>query len=90
MSEEESVVQRLMELQELEETRVLADFHQSIEKERKKVWHDRNIKTKVFVQGDKVLIYNSQYQKHHGKLCRQWLGPFIIVEIRPSGAVRLV
>jgi hypothetical protein len=45
MSEEESVAQRLMELQELEETRFLADFHQSVEKERKKSWHDRHIKT---------------------------------------------
>jgi hypothetical protein len=36
MSEEESVAQRLMELQELEETRFLADFHQLVEKERHK------------------------------------------------------
>jgi hypothetical protein len=34
MSEDESVAQRLMELQELEETRFLADFHQSVEKAR--------------------------------------------------------
>ena len=50
MSEEESVAQILMELQELEETRFLADFHQSVEKERKKAWHDRHINTKVFTQ----------------------------------------
>jgi hypothetical protein len=30
--EEESVAQRLKELQELEETRFLVDFHQSVEK----------------------------------------------------------
>jgi hypothetical protein len=48
MSEEESVVQRLMELQELEENNFLADFHQSIEKARQKAWNDRHIKTKVF------------------------------------------
>jgi hypothetical protein len=47
MSEEESIVQRLMELKELEETIFLADFHQSVEKERQKSWHDRDIKTKV-------------------------------------------
>jgi hypothetical protein len=68
MSEEESVAQRLMELQELEETMFLADFHQSVEKERKKYWHDRHIKTKVFAQGDKVLLYESWYKKHPGKL----------------------
>jgi hypothetical protein len=72
-----------------EETIFLADFHQSVEKERQKSWHDRNIKTKVFMQGDKVLLYNIRYQKHLGKLRMEWLGPFIIAEIRPSGAVRL-
>jgi hypothetical protein len=34
--EEESVVQRLAELQELEETIFLVDFHQSVEKARQK------------------------------------------------------
>jgi hypothetical protein len=59
MSKEESVSQRLMELQELEETIFLADFHQLVMKARQKSWHDRHIKTKVFVQGDKVLLYES-------------------------------
>jgi hypothetical protein len=81
MSKEESVAQRLMELQELEETMFLADFHQSVEKERKKYWHDRHIKTKVFAQGDKVLLYESWYKKHPGKLHMHLLGPFIVVEI---------
>jgi hypothetical protein len=58
MSKEESVAQRLMELQELEETMFLADFHQSVEKSMRKYWHDRHIKTKLFVQGDKVLLYD--------------------------------
>jgi hypothetical protein len=89
MSEDESVSQRLMELQELEETRFLVDFHQLVEKSRQKDWHDRHINTKVFVQGDKFLLYDSQYQKHPGKLHMHWLGPFIVAEIRPSGAVRL-
>jgi hypothetical protein len=89
MSEEESVAQRLMVLQELEETRFFADLHQSIDKEWKKAWHDRHIKTKIFVQGDKVLLYDIWYQKHPGKLRMHWLRPFIVAEIRPSEAVRL-
>jgi hypothetical protein len=90
MSKDESVAQRLMELQELEETGFLANFHQSVEKARQKAWHDKHIKNKVFVQRDKVLLYDSRYQKHPGKLCMHWLGPFIVVEIQPFGAVRLV
>jgi hypothetical protein len=79
-----------MELQELEETRFLVDFHESVEKERKKYWHDRHIKAKVFVKGDKVLLYDSKYQKHLDKLHMHWLGPFIVVEIQPLGSVRLM
>jgi hypothetical protein len=36
MKEGESVTQRLVELQELQETIFLAEFHQSVEKERQK------------------------------------------------------
>jgi hypothetical protein len=89
MSEEESIAQRLMELHEIEQTMFVVDFHQSVEKARKKFWHYRNIKTKVFVQGDKVLLYDSQYQKNPSKFHMHCLGPFIVVEIQTSGAVRL-
>ena len=68
----------------------LAYFHQLVEKARQKAWHDRHIKTKVFAQGDKVILYGSQYQKHLGKFFMHWLGPFIVAEIQRSGAVRLV
>jgi hypothetical protein len=44
MSEDESVAERLMELHELEETRVLTYFHESVEKARHKYWHDRHIR----------------------------------------------
>jgi hypothetical protein len=82
MTDDESVAQRIADLQELEEARFLAYFHQSVEKARQKSWHDRHIKSKIFTQGDKVLLYdNSRYQKHPGKLCMHWLGPFIVVEI---------
>jgi hypothetical protein len=70
-----------MELQELKETRFLADFHQSVDKAMQKNWHDRHIKTKVFVQGDKVLLYDSRYQKHPGKLWMHWLVLHIIFVI---------
>jgi hypothetical protein len=82
-------VQRIADLQELEEVRFLVDFHHSVEKARQKAWHDRHIKSKIFVQGDKVLLYENRYQKHPGKLCMHWLGPFIVAEIRHSGVVKL-
>ena len=52
MTYDESIVQRIVDLQELEETRFLAEFHHIVEKDRKKYWHDRHIKSNIFVQGD--------------------------------------
>jgi hypothetical protein len=79
MTNDGSVVRRIAELKELEEARILVDFHQSVEKSRNKSWHDRHIKSKIFTQGDNVLLYDNQYQKHPNKLCMHWLGPFIVV-----------
>jgi hypothetical protein len=85
----ESIVQRIAYLQELEEARFLVDFHQTVEKAKHKSWHDRNIKSKRFVKGDKVLLYDSRYQKNSGNLCMHCFGPFIVVEIRHSSVVKL-
>jgi hypothetical protein len=49
-----------------------------------------HIKTKTFVQGDQVLLYDSKYQKHLGKLQMHWLGPFIFVEIEEYIVFKLV
>jgi hypothetical protein len=89
MIDDEFVVQRIEDLQELEEARFLADFYQTVEKDRQKYWHDKHIKSKIFTQGDKVLLYDSRYQKHPGNLCMHWLGPFIVAKIQHSGAVKL-
>jgi hypothetical protein len=59
MIDDESITQRIVNLQELEEARILAYFHQTVEKARQKSWHDRHIKSGRFTQGDKVLLYDS-------------------------------
>jgi hypothetical protein len=90
MIDDESIAQRIADLQELEEAIFIADFHQSVEKDRKQYWHDRHIKSKIFNEGDKLLLYDSRYQKHPRKLHMHWLAPFIVVEIRYYGVVKLV
>jgi hypothetical protein len=67
MTDDDSLVERVEELMELEEARFLAYFHQTVEKSSKKSWHDRHIKHKSFAQGDLVLLYDNKYQKHPGK-----------------------
>jgi len=89
MTDDKLVAQRIANFQELVEARFYSNFHQSVEKYRHKYWHDRHIKSKIFSQGDKVLLYNNCYQKHLGKLHVHWLVPFIVAEIRHSGAVKL-
>jgi hypothetical protein len=37
-----------------------------------------------------VLLYHNKNQKHLGTLKMHWLGPFIVVEIHESGAIKLV
>ncbi len=54
---------------------------------RRKHWHDRNIKTERFQEGDLVLLYT--LKKHKRKLKKRGLGPFVVSELTTSGAVRL-
>jgi hypothetical protein len=44
------VQDRLAQLMELEEDRFIAGFHQQVQKEREKSYHDRHIKRKAFKQ----------------------------------------
>ncbi len=78
---------RIDELDKLDETRLLAIAGMYAEKRRRKHWHDQNIKTKWFQQGDLVLLYT--LKKHKRKLKKRGIGPFVVSELTSSGAVRL-
>jgi hypothetical protein len=63
-----SVVQeRLAQLVKLEEDRFIAGFHQQVQKEREKAYHDRRIRKKAFKKGDIVLVYENKFTKHPRK-----------------------
>jgi len=79
MTKDESIVEWVEELLELQEAGFLADFHQTVEKSRKNAWHDQQLNCKTFAQGDFVLLYDSKYKKHLRKLQMHWLAPFIVV-----------
>ena len=42
------VEESLVQLMQLEESRVLVDFHQTMEKARHNVWHDNDIRNTIF------------------------------------------
>lgn len=88
MSEDESIPKRLQELWQLDEQWFLVDFHQTVKKERQTVWHDKHIK-KSFSVEDRVLLYDSKYLKHPGKLQMHWHGLFYVAKVRNSGTVKL-
>jgi stalled ribosome rescue protein Dom34 len=68
MTERGIVQDRLNQLMIMEEDMILEGFHQEVQKERDKAWHDRHIKRKNFKEGDLVLMYDSKSLQHPGKL----------------------
>ena len=63
MVDEDSVNERLLHLVGLEEDCFITGFHQQVQKEREKAWHDRHIKHKSFKEGDLVLLYDNKFSK---------------------------
>ena len=49
------------------------------------------MKKKEFKEGDKVLLYNSQYKVFgKGKVQNKWDGPYVVHSVSPSGAVTIM
>jgi transposase InsO family protein len=89
MDDTGAIHERLAQLVELEEDRFIAGFHQQIQKEREKAYHDRHIKKKIFRQGDLVLVYDSKFIKHPGKFRTHWLRPYEIAYVTEGGVAQL-
>ncbi|XP_021728716.1 uncharacterized protein LOC110695793 [Chenopodium quinoa] len=81
--------QKLLELHELEELRMNAYDSASLYKARTKAWHDAQISKKEFLEGQKVLLYNSRLKLFPGKLRSRWSGPFQVSKVFPYGSVKV-
>ncbi|XP_073149089.1 uncharacterized protein [Henckelia pumila] len=71
---DESGAHRKLQLQELEEIRNDAYASSKIYKEKTKAFHDNMISRRVF---------------EAGKLRSRWIGPFVITNVFPHGAVEI-
>lgn len=60
--------ERLAQLLDLEEDQFITIFHQQVQKERDKAWHDRHINKNRFKDGDLVLLYDKRFAKFTRKL----------------------
>ncbi|XP_058757838.1 uncharacterized protein LOC131631068 [Vicia villosa] len=78
---------RKEQLHELEEFRYLAYESNKMYKENMKRYHDKKLKKKEFKVGDLVLLFNSSLRLFPGKLKSKWLGPFMVKEVKPYGAI---
>jgi hypothetical protein len=79
---ERGIVKEILnQLMEMEEDRILARFHQEVQKASDKAWHDRHIKRKSFKEGDLVLLYENKFFQHPGKFKMHWLGPYEVSQM---------
>ena len=78
-----------LQLNEFEEIRNDAYNCAKHYKDRRKVFHDRNILRKSFSLGQKVLLYNSRLHLFPGKLRSRWSGPFIVRTGFSHGAIEI-
>jgi hypothetical protein len=67
----------------------MVGFNQMVENDRKKAWHDCNIHQKILQPRSLVLLYDSKYLQHLGKLHMHWLGPFWLIYISDAGATKM-
>lgn len=76
---------RMLQLNELEESRLQAYENSKLYKEKVKKWHDQKILNRKFEPGQVVLLYNSRLRLFPGKLKLRWSGPFTIKIAYPHG-----
>nr|GLL29670.1 uncharacterized protein LOC109178455 [Ipomoea trifida] len=89
MNIDESGMHRKLQLSELEEIRNEAYENSIIYKDKTKAFHDKMILRKEFSIGQKVLLFQSRLRLFPGKLRSRWIGPFIVTNIFPHGAVEI-
>ncbi|CAN6552314.1 unnamed protein product [Malus baccata var. baccata] len=82
-------LRRKLQLCELEEIRNEAYENAWIYKEKTKAFHDKMIRAKTFSIGQKMLLFNSRLRLFPGKLRSKWVGPFIVTNVFPHGAVQI-
>ena len=79
----------LSQLLQLEEYCFIAGYHQRVEKERQKSWHDHRIKFKQSHPSYFTLLYDNKFLKHPGKIFTHWLGPYVVIHVTDGHVVQL-
>ena len=85
----EAQINRLHQINELDEIRLSALQHTALIQQQRAKWHDALIKKKIFHEGDWALLYDSRFQDFQGKLQTRWLGPYKIKEVHNNDTLTL-
>ncbi|XP_028752710.1 uncharacterized protein LOC114712358 [Neltuma alba] len=86
---EEAGMNRLLQIQELEEMRLYAYNSLDIYKQKTKLVHDANILRKKFKEVDKVLRYQARFKFKKGKFKTRWDGPYIVTKVHKFRMIEL-
>ncbi|XP_024163856.1 uncharacterized protein LOC112170792 [Rosa chinensis] len=89
MDLDDAGIHRKLQVNELEELRNDAYESSRIYKEKTKAFHDKMIRGKTFIAGQKVLLFHSRLKLFPGKLRSRWVGPFVVTYVFPHGAVQI-
>eukprot|EP00253_Pinus_taeda_P030420 PITA_30420 len=82
---------RFLELIQLDETRRDATLPKEAHKKRVKAQFDKNVKPRVFLECDLVLLYNQESDKlGEGMFQSLWMSPYIFKRVLAKGAYELV
>eukprot|EP00253_Pinus_taeda_P032509 PITA_32509 len=82
---------RFLELIQLDETCRDVALANEAHKKRVKAQFDKNVKPRVFSEGDLVLLYDQESNKlGTGKFKSLWMGPYIVNRVLAKGAYDLV
>eukprot|EP00253_Pinus_taeda_P027931 PITA_27931 len=80
-----------LELIQLDETRRDAASANEAHKKRVKARFEKNLKSRVFSEGDLVLLYDQESDKLGvGKFKLLWMGPYIVKRVLAKGAYKLM
>ena len=89
LGDEESLVQRYVTLEKLDETCDQAYLNMLAMQKQRKTYYDSKLQPKVLKPNDLVLLYDSRFQKFPGKFKMRWFGPYRVLKSYPNGSVEL-
>ena len=81
----EAQTNRLQQINELDEIRLLALQRTALIQQQREKLHDTLIKRKIFHEGDWALLYDSRFQDFLRDFQTQWLGPYEIQKVHDNG-----